>query len=103
MNKPADLDLSALDLSKTVMYEFWYDYVKPKYGNESLLYEYRQLHCSCKKKMIFTKTLLKILKKQLALQIQRQTDRCLKEKSKKVIELMKVKLGGKIMKKKLLD
>ena len=32
MNKPADLDLSALDLSKTVMYEFWYDYVKPKYG-----------------------------------------------------------------------
>ena len=32
MNKPVYLDLSILDLSKTVMYEFWYDYVKPKYG-----------------------------------------------------------------------
>ena len=32
MNKPVNLGLSILDLSKTVMYEFWYDYVKPKYG-----------------------------------------------------------------------
>ena len=32
MNKAVYLGLSALDLSKTVMYEFWYDYVKPKYG-----------------------------------------------------------------------
>ena len=32
MNKPVYLGLSILDLSKTVMYEFWYDYVKPKYG-----------------------------------------------------------------------
>ena len=39
MNKPAFLGLSILDLSKTVMYEFWYDYVKPKYGkNEKLCY-----------------------------------------------------------------
>ena len=30
MNKPAYLGLSILDLSKTVMYKFWYDYVKPK-------------------------------------------------------------------------
>ena len=30
MNKPAYLVLSILDLRKTVMYEFWYDYVKPK-------------------------------------------------------------------------
>ena len=31
MNKPVYLGFSTLDLSKTVMYEFWYDYVKPKY------------------------------------------------------------------------
>ena len=28
MNKLVYLGLSILDLSKTVMYEFWYDYVK---------------------------------------------------------------------------
>ena len=31
MNKLVYLDLSILDLSKTLMYEFWHDYyVKPK-------------------------------------------------------------------------
>ena len=37
MNKPVYLGLSILDLSKTVMYEFWYDYVKPKYGENAEL------------------------------------------------------------------
>ena len=32
MNKPVYLGLSILELSKILMYEFWYDYVKPKYG-----------------------------------------------------------------------
>ena len=27
-----NLVLSVLHLSKTIVYEFWYDYVKPKYG-----------------------------------------------------------------------
>ena len=31
MNKPLYLDLSVLELSKTVMYELWHDSVKPKY------------------------------------------------------------------------
>ena len=35
MNKPVYLGLSVLDLCKTVMYEFWYDYVKPKYGENA--------------------------------------------------------------------
>ena len=34
MNKPIYLELSILDISKILMYEFWYDYMKPKYGND---------------------------------------------------------------------
>ena len=33
MNKPIYLDLAILDISKNLMYEFWYDYLKPKYDN----------------------------------------------------------------------
>ena len=32
MNKPVVLGLSILELNKILMYEFWYDHVKPKYG-----------------------------------------------------------------------
>ena len=32
MNKPIYLGLSILDISKILMYKFWYDYMKPKYG-----------------------------------------------------------------------
>ena len=32
-NKPIYLSMSILDISKTLMYEFWYDYIKPKYGD----------------------------------------------------------------------
>ena len=32
-NKPIYLGLSILEISKILMYEFWYDYVKPKYGD----------------------------------------------------------------------
>ena len=34
MNKPKYLGLSILDISKITMYEYWYDYMKPKYGNK---------------------------------------------------------------------
>ena len=37
MNKPVYLGLSISDLSKIVMYEFWYDYVKPKYCENAKL------------------------------------------------------------------
>ena len=37
MNKPVYISLSILDMSKTVLYEFWYDYVKPKYGENAKL------------------------------------------------------------------
>ena len=31
MNKPIYIGQAVLDISKTLMYEFWYDYLKPKY------------------------------------------------------------------------
>ena len=37
MNQSVYLGLSVLDLSKTVMYEFWYDYVKPNYDKNAKL------------------------------------------------------------------
>ena len=33
MNKPIYLGLSILVISKILMYEFWYDYMKPKYND----------------------------------------------------------------------
>ena len=33
MNKPIYLELSILDISKILIYEFWYDYMKPKYND----------------------------------------------------------------------
>ena len=38
MNKPVYLRLSIPQLSKILMYEFWYGYVKPKYVEKSKLY-----------------------------------------------------------------
>ena len=37
MNKPVYLGLSILELCKISMYEFWYDYVKPKYVEKAKL------------------------------------------------------------------
>ena len=37
MNKPAYFGISIIELSKILMYEFWYDYVKPKYSEKSKL------------------------------------------------------------------
>ena len=33
INKPIYLGFSTIEISKTFMYGFWYDYMKPKYGD----------------------------------------------------------------------
>ena len=50
INNPVYFGLSMLDLSKTITYEFWYDFCKTKIRGKckTLLYGYRQLHCLCK-------------------------------------------------------
>ena len=44
-NKPVYLVLSILEINKIEMNKFWYDYIKPKYGQKSKItvHGYRQL------------------------------------------------------------
>ena len=46
LNKPIYLGQAIFDISKTLMYEFWYDYLKPKYGkkNKTMLYGHGQFY-----------------------------------------------------------
>ena len=37
LTKPLYLAMSILDISKILMYEFWYDYINPKYGDRAKL------------------------------------------------------------------
>ena len=37
MNKPLYRGMSVLDISKTLLYNFWYDYFKPKYRDRAKL------------------------------------------------------------------
>ena len=38
MNKPVHLGLSILEISKILLYEFWYDYIQLKYQDNAKLY-----------------------------------------------------------------
>ena len=51
------------------MYEFWYDYVKQKYGERMKLCYMKTVSLYNKKHMIFIKAFQKMLKKSLLLQI----------------------------------
>ena len=85
MNKPIYLGLSILDLSKIVMYTFWYDYIKLKYqDNAKLYYMNTDSFINILRLMMFMKILLKMLKNGLIHQIMSVIDHCLKERTKKL-------------------
>ena len=100
MNKSVYLGLclSILDLGKTVMYEFWHDYVKPKYGENAKL-------CYIDKGSFIVHMKINDIYKDIVEDVWTrfdtsnfELDRALpKGKNKKVIGLMKDELGRKVM------
>ena len=75
MNKLIYLELSILDISKILMYEFWYDYMKPKYGNRvKLCYMDTDSFIMNIKTNDFYKDIAMILKRDLTLQIMSAID-----------------------------
>ena len=70
MNKPVYFGLLLFNLSKTVMYEFWYNYVSPKYGeNAKRIYMDTDSSLFMKKQIMFINVLHKMLKQDLRLRI----------------------------------
>ena len=67
------------------MYEFWYDYVKPKYGDITpyCVVRIQAVSLYTKKQMIFIKDIAEDVELRLILQIMNLTDHCLMEKIKK--------------------
>ena len=97
MNKPTYLGLSVLDISKILMYEFWYDYMKPKYNDNVKL-------CYMDTDSFVMNIKTKDFYKDISSDIDKRFDTSNYEvnrplpigKNKKVIGLMKDELGGKI-------
>ena len=84
MNKPTYLRLSILEISKILMYEFWYDYMKPKYGdNVKLCYMDTHSFMMNIKTEDSYKDNAMMLKKGLTLQITSVIDHYLQERIKK--------------------
>ena len=101
MNKPVYLGMSILDISKTLMYEFWYDYIKPKYKEkEKLCYTDTDSFII----NIFTEDIFKDINNDVekwfdTYNYDKNDKRPLSiGKNKKVIGMFKDELGGKIMK-----
>ena len=98
MNKPIYLGLCILEISKIIMYEFWYDYVKNKYGNKARL---RYMDTDSFVINIKTNDFYKDISQDVNERFDTSNytfDRPLpKGKIKKVIGLMKDELGGGII------
>ena len=98
MNKPVYLGFSMLEISKTLMYEFWYDYIKPKYqSNAKLCYMDTGSFIINIKTEDFYEDIANDVEKRFDTS-NYEVDRPLpKGKNKNVIGLIKDELGGKIM------
>ena len=98
MNKPIYLGLSILKISKLLMYEFWYDYMKPKYDDKVKL-------CYIDTDSFIMSIKTKDFYKDIADDIENRFDTSNYEvdrplptgKNKKVLGLMKDELGGRII------
>ena len=101
MNKPVHLGMSILDISKTLMYEFWYDYVKPKYKDKAKL-------CYMDTDSFVIHILTEDFYEDISDDVERWFDTSNYDENdkrplqigvnKKVIGMFKDELGGKIMK-----
>ena len=100
MTAPLYLGMSVLDISKTLMYEFWYDYINPKYG-----YRAKLCHTDTDSFIIFIKTefffedIYNYVERWFDTSNYDKNDKRLLPigKNKKVPGLFKDELGGKIM------
>ena len=98
MNKLIYLGLSILDISKILMYEFWYNYMKPKYGDRvKLCYMDMDSFIMSIKTNDFYKDIANDVEKRFATSNYECNRPLPTGKNKKVIGLMKDELGGKII------
>ena len=107
MNKPIYLGLSILEISKILMYEFWYDYMKPKYNdNVRLCYMDTDSFVMHIKTNDFYKDVANDVENRFDTsnyEVNTSETSALArrplptEKNKKIIGLMKDELGGKII------
>ena len=100
MNTSVYLGVSILDISKILMYEFWYDYIKPKYGDRTKL-------CYMDADNFIPHIITEDFYEDIADDVERQFDTSNYDdkrplaigKNKTVPGLFKDELGGKITKK----
>ena len=98
INEPVYLGLSILEINKTLMYEFWYDYIKRKYqDNAKLGYMDTDGFISHIKTEDFYEDIADDVKKRFDTSNYEVNRPLRTRKNKKVIGLMKDELGGKIM------
>ena len=98
MNKPIYLELSILDISKILTYEFWYDYMKLKYNdNVKLCYMDTDNFIMNIKTEDFYKDVANDVDKRLDTSNYEVNGPLPTGKNTKVIGLMKDELGGKII------